>query len=466
MHAVVEADEHDEADWIEWKSELDLTSKRGCFHIARAILGMANRLPERATLTCQGLGFVIIGASPGNLAGVATVDPAHLDQLIEPYVGGADGPRYTAVYVPVDSVVVLVVTVEPPKPGDRIHVLQREFPKYDKAGSERGSYPSGALFVRKHGRTVQADATDHAALQDRLVARPSANLELDVELVGDMPLSWFDGDSAAEVVERWVRSRRSLLVQNAEGEERRRNPQDPDEAGLVNPTATALQNLLAQQAAFRRASFGALTGFGGEEDTRTLEEFIEQVDSWAERLTDAAVEALPNLYLESGHGVVAVAVTNPTGRFFPDVELEIYCDWEPLVGLDEIPDPVRPPHPPRPYGEPTSPPNLFGNMIPRIPDLGGSLAHLPVDVGRRTWVEEGSVRIRFDIGDLRQHASDTGDDVYLVLPARPDDGKLHFTWKATVPNVEGVLTGSLAVDVAERPVDLTTLIEPWGDGDT
>jgi hypothetical protein len=46
--AIVDADEHDELDWVEWKSALDLTTKHGCFHIARAVLGMSNRMPERA----------------------------------------------------------------------------------------------------------------------------------------------------------------------------------------------------------------------------------------------------------------------------------------------------------------------------------------------------------------------------------------------------------------------------------
>lgn len=86
VNAVVAATDHDEANWIEWKSDLDLTTKEGCFQIARTVLGMANRLPERAKATCEGLGFIVIGVEPGNLCGITSVDPARLDQLIEPYV--------------------------------------------------------------------------------------------------------------------------------------------------------------------------------------------------------------------------------------------------------------------------------------------------------------------------------------------------------------------------------------------
>ena len=65
VHAVVDADEHDEADWIEWKSDLDLSTKRGCFSVARTILGMANRAPASASLACEGLGYIVVGAEPG-----------------------------------------------------------------------------------------------------------------------------------------------------------------------------------------------------------------------------------------------------------------------------------------------------------------------------------------------------------------------------------------------------------------
>ena len=41
--AILAASDHDEADWVEWKSTLDLTTKAGCFTVARTVLGMANR---------------------------------------------------------------------------------------------------------------------------------------------------------------------------------------------------------------------------------------------------------------------------------------------------------------------------------------------------------------------------------------------------------------------------------------
>ena len=87
---------------------------------------------------------------------------------------------------------------------------------------------------------------------------------------------------------------------------------------------------------------------------------------------------------------------------------------------------------------------------PVLPPVGG--------LGRRTWVEDGSVKVRWEAGDLRQHGSERSDDVYVFLTSRPHDGLLHGSWKATVPDVEGVLTGTFEVPVAEDPVDVGPLL--------
>jgi hypothetical protein len=50
-------------------------AKHGCFHVARAVLGMANRMPERAARTSEGLGYLVVGAEPGNPEGVSSIAP-------------------------------------------------------------------------------------------------------------------------------------------------------------------------------------------------------------------------------------------------------------------------------------------------------------------------------------------------------------------------------------------------------
>ena len=53
--AVDEASSHDELDWLEWKSSLDLADLAQRGHIARHILGMGNRDADRAARSAGGL---------------------------------------------------------------------------------------------------------------------------------------------------------------------------------------------------------------------------------------------------------------------------------------------------------------------------------------------------------------------------------------------------------------------------
>ena len=92
-----------------------------------------------------------------------------------------------------------------------IFTLRREF---DKARS-------GAVFVRKHGLTVPADASDMDALQARLVAAPPPTA-LEVALTGDVPISWFDGAAAPASLEAWVAERAETMVAAARATENRR----------------------------------------------------------------------------------------------------------------------------------------------------------------------------------------------------------------------------------------------------
>jgi hypothetical protein len=445
VEAVIDADEHDELDWIEWKGALDLSTKEGCFHVARAVLGMANRLPDRAGLTCEGLGYVIVGTEPRSLHGVVSVDPATMDQHMDAYLGGAEGPRYTPTYVPVQSKTTLVVVVEAPRPGDQIFSLRREFSKAR----------SGTVFVRKLGRTVPADAQDLDALQARLLARPVPAGVLEVGLAGDVPISWIDAPSVPDAIGRWVAEERAKLVAAAqEIERRRRQPPSSRGAGTAGQAGIGIQGIAEmvarQQSELSRATRAMESaGFLGEQDKRTIEEYIAEVDKWAEHRTHAALAAVQGSYVSAGHGVVALTVHNPTGRFLPDIEVEAHFEVDNVVGLDEKPPLEELPSPPRPYGQ-RRPFSLLSPGLDWRPNFT-----VPIKgVGRRTWVEDGSVRLVFHVGDLRQHATDTSDDVYLILHGRPAGGMVRGTWKATIRDQEGVLSGTLDIPVADDPVDI------------
>jgi hypothetical protein len=57
---------------------------------------------------------------------------------------------------------VLIVSVDPPRWGDQIFVLEREFPEKNLQGT---------VFVHRKGSTAQANAAEMKYLQERLVAR-------------------------------------------------------------------------------------------------------------------------------------------------------------------------------------------------------------------------------------------------------------------------------------------------------
>jgi hypothetical protein len=153
----VEAGQHeDEAEWVEWKSRLDLREKKAHVKLACQIVGMANRRVTEAARFAEGFAYVLVGIEPGSRCGVARVDLADLRPAIERYLG-FDGPRWTARYDTADGTSVLVIIVYPPQYGDPIHRIVREF-----EGVERG-----AIFVRKGAQTVGPDPGDLDYLTSR-----------------------------------------------------------------------------------------------------------------------------------------------------------------------------------------------------------------------------------------------------------------------------------------------------------
>jgi hypothetical protein len=144
--------------------------------------------------------------------------------------------------------------------------------------------------------------------------------------------------------------------------------------------------------------------------------------------------------------------------------VEVHFEWDRLSSPEREYSEQLPAEP-RPYGEPTA--SALARSLSRgiDPYMIPSFGHTPML--RRSWTEKGSVRIVFDVGDLRQEDTDTSDEHYLFLPERPPGGTLHGTWKATVPEVRGVLRGTLDVPIREDPVELRGLLdrEPVDDED-
>lgn len=456
VHAIVGGHPSDESDWLEWKTDPDLSTKQGCFHVAKAILGMANRPVEVAARTCGGFGYVAIGVEPENLGGVVMPDPAVWTALVEMYLKAQSGPAWDSTIVPVDSKVVLVVAVEPPEGGDPPWPLRKEF----------DGYRSGTLFVRKPGRTEPALAEDVDALDRRARAGSNHLPQLVVELVGDVPIPWLAVAEAPEDVQKWVQSERDRRVEVAkaladERDREKRTPGESDHVGLPGATHFAQQQaqwLNPGSELKRLMRAGGTSGFGDEPDTRTLEEYVTELDAWAARLAGPALNDLPRRFCDAGHGLVHVRVANSSTQYLPGVEVRLHIAFEDAKGFEDVPEGDHLPKAPRPYGEAkrTWSGDLFAaplgaRFMPDIRDYG--LGHL-----RDTYIEDGSIVLTVDVGELRPNAVYDGDEFFIFLPVRPPDGGLYASWTATVQNRDGIIDGHLTVPVQEDPVEPSDLL--------
>lgn len=145
---------------MEWKSAVAFTTPEGKFTAAKAITAFANRDPVNAARQCAGEAYLVVGVSTdGVLDGVPVYDNASLEGMLKTYV---DGLHWDADYVDFDGKRVLVITVAPPLPGDRIHSLVKEYAKHR----------SGTVFLRGVSRSEPATHRELNDLQDRLRKKP------------------------------------------------------------------------------------------------------------------------------------------------------------------------------------------------------------------------------------------------------------------------------------------------------
>lgn len=206
-----------ETNWVEWKSSLDLGTPAGKFAVAKCILGFANRAPGVAALHCRGAAYMIVGAEPQNVQGVPAMDHATLSQKLATYLD--DGPRWTAHDVVHDSKNVLVILVEPPREGDRIHSLKKAL----------DSATQGTVYQRRNAQSEPASYAAMQMLQDRLLGSNGSDPEFDLELDVEAETLWrvnFGEDD----VSSWLAKRRAYIMANTS-----KPPIDPpDDGSFIN----------------------------------------------------------------------------------------------------------------------------------------------------------------------------------------------------------------------------------------
>jgi predicted HTH transcriptional regulator len=146
---------------VEWKRSLDLDDSDVRFHLARHLLGFANRSVVVSARSFGGFAYLLVGVSAGELVGVQLADPARLDDALARYIAPGR-PHWELKLLRVAEITIAVLEVQPPQPGDRIATLQRGY---------KNAEP-GRIFVRRAGKTVEASPEEVRMLEERF-AQPS-----------------------------------------------------------------------------------------------------------------------------------------------------------------------------------------------------------------------------------------------------------------------------------------------------
>ena len=192
---------------VEWKATLDLGTSKGQYAVARTIIGMGNRTVDGAARAFSGVGYLVVGATVGDIPGTDNWDGQQLEPLLNKYLG-ADGPVWAHANVDVDGKNVVVFTIEPPAAGDKIHTLRYTFsPDGGKGGADEGT-----IFVRHNARTERATTADIRALEARLaVTTGQPTLAVTAATVGKSKIKAFGVDVSESSIESMVALRRHSL---------------------------------------------------------------------------------------------------------------------------------------------------------------------------------------------------------------------------------------------------------------
>lgn len=422
-----------ELDYLEAKGTLPfdrLSSKASGATIARAILGMANRMPEVAAQHLEGRGVVLVGISGGEVVGAEEVDPADLEPHVVAYVG-EDGPDWSVQYVRHPKGLVMVVVVGPPRWGDPIRTWRRE------ATLNAKQILDGTIFVRT-ARTHPATSTEVANLSRRLTVSPHAVVEPQVEFLGQFDRASIDSMKSyvQQVVDRLVEEQLEDVPSGG------RSPADM--AGLPRN----------------------LTRVSPYLEKRTPAEFRQEVTNWREeareRVDAAAIDLMRHVLLEA-----ELMVSNPSVMFLPGVvvRLEIPEGFEVLLESDRERTnddgscdllghlPKRP----RSWGSVTSP--YAGLVSPgdlHLPWVDGSI-HMSVNgAGRGVLV--------WDVGELRPEGVERATE-RVILWTGLDVQQVTLPWTMTARGVDHVYRGRVAIECGVQPgvVRVMQVVRPDGE---
>lgn len=456
LGAVESAHPNDESEWIEFKADLDPTSKEGAATIAKAIVAFANRDPDRAQRWCAGHAYIVIGLAPGNVAGAAEIDPAVLHDKVNMLLADP-APHWDPTPLTYAEKHVIVITVAPPRAGDPIACI----------GRSSGEVVDGNVYVRVPGKSERAKAADIRRLSTRLAPVGETLRDLVVTTAGTIASVDYDDDWMT----RWIEDEEDRLLAPLTPEPEPEAEPDPV-TRLSSLGPAALAGLSWDLPAYRKMEPFIRTGAGmrsqaerlhdmlteRHEEDRTEEEYRAAVESYLDRCRERLPEAFEAIRSAEATPVT-FSVTNNTDRNFTAVEIRAHVEgdvfgyhwvedfkgWSKYVGS-----------PPRVWGPWTetkaSALGMLNNCVgvkvpPYRPQTLEALRPQPrIENG-------GSVNIECVPVDLRP--GDTKELVTVHLVAdRTVMADVRVTWAATATDADGKLTGEFTIPLADERVNL------------
>lgn len=423
VRAIRSASDADETDWLEWKSQLDFkpvnkADKSALAHVARAIVGFANRQPDAAKRNAEGYAYFVIGVDPQGYYGVEEIDGVDLDQWIAPLVG--EDINWWPTYVHItdegrERLPVLIITVDPPQWGDPIACIRKQLQYPPKEVLNEAT-----IFIRRWGKTDRARAEDIDRLGERLQrARQALDVSMSVHEGGVTPLVASDGE-----IDLWVEAERKRLMHPFEASRNR------------NASARQLLDALASAGASMHRS----------PDERSRGAYEVEVAEYLEALR-AAMPALALEVAATSTHRLRLRVHNHMDAHLKGVQVRLQIP-EGIYALvprsaarasNESRWKSLPP-PPRLYG----PHDWVGSLsmistygIPRVP-RPTPLPPLKAEVIGDTIVfpaEDARVRLHEDLASV----------VLMADHVIPDP--VVAAWTATATNVDGVAQGTVTIPV-------------------
>lgn len=416
-----------EPEWLEWKVPADPLPK-WIPRIAWYIGGFGNRPVAWAHRSVEGFGYLLLGAEPGNAAGVARIDSADLIKGITAYLGPS-GPRFDPHFIDINGVIVLLIAVAPPRDGDPMHVIRKNY-----GGTIDGrTWPhgDGDVPVRDGSQTRKANAHDH----DLLAARARGGKpKLDITVV-NVSGRLRAIDASAETRDAWLVAERANLLGSLPA------PIPPALGGLGKGAADMMQMMTGE-------------GRTPEKYRQLVEAYIDECrETWPMRAARlAARHRLAELYID---------VINNTEDNFRDVELKLRISGAVAAGWPVEWDDFTLPKRPKPFGSQSRFASLDESLIPHYLTTPSALATVNSSASIARKGDE--LVITFDSFDLRPGGTEELDTVVLMIGARHAGEELAVTWRANSTSVSGSLPGQLTLVVEAdpaSPIDLMQQPEP------